>query len=563
MIIFFKRGLVIWSLILLLAAFLRLSGLDLNPVGITHDDELHEIINAKSLALTGSNLPGVVTGILTQNPHCIWGDCIYGELESYLLIPWMLIFPLNLVLSKLPFVLGSIILVLATGKLFENLSKNPHIGMLVGLFIAINPWAVYFGRTAYPQMVSHLFYILSAYFFTRTKSVKSNLIWGSLFSFAASLFYFGGKPILPLIILWGFVYNLYRFKFHNVKFSMLFMLIISTVIGGYFLILSNSYAGIRLEEVKTDNPALRIERFLGFFSPISLFLTGQKDTDNYYLSNHGYYYLVDLPFLIFGAVAISANLPNALFILALIAIAVLPTAFKTSETSIYSLRAALAYPLLSGVIGWGCWIKISSLKKTYLSRIFLALVIIIYTLSLIYFLAIYWYRLPKSQATRWFFHERVLTNYITRLQNKTDRKIVVLTARADGIFNTFVFYSGVYNNKTAALDINSRYLSGNFEIKGAKFVDNCQKITKEDLDSSVILIDQVNPLNCPLDQKNTPKIANPKDAGGIFNIVNESLCLKFPKNRYPQPKNIFAFKVEGLTDEDFCKNWITNPESSL
>lgn len=578
--VFLKRVVLIWSAILLLALFLRLYGLDLNPVGITHDDELHEIINAKSLALTGSNVPGVVTGILTQKPYCIWGDCIYGELESYVLIPWMLIFPLDLVLSKLPFVFGAVVLVFTTGKLFENLSKNATIGMIVGFVVAINPWSVYFGRTAYPHLVSYLFYILGLYFFTRHKSSKSNLILGSLFSFFASLFYFGGKPILPLIILWGIAYNLYQFKLRHFKFTLLLGLIVSLVIGGYFLTLFSSYAGTRLAETEisqqgnikslVDQQSLRIERYLSFFSPVSLFLKGQTATDNAYISNHGYYFLVDLPFLLFGIMAISANFTNALFILLLISISVVPVALKTSETSIYSLRAALAYPLLSGIIGWGCyfcWGKISILQRRYklarrfpVARIFLAAVIVAYVLSLTYFLVIYWYRIPRDQSTRWFFHERVLASYITRVQNKNDKKIIVVTARPDGIFNTYVFYSGIYNSYNAIKRVNNSYLSGNFGYNKTRFLSNCSQITKQDLANNIILIDQINPVKCEIDQKNTPKIANPKDAGGIFNIVNESLCSNYPKNRYPYPASIYDFKVENMTDETFCKMWITNPD---
>lgn len=560
----FRSPRYLWIIIILLALFLRLYGLDLNPVGITHDDELHEIINAKSIAITGSNIPGVVTGIFSQNPHCVWGDCVYGELESYILIPWMLIFPLSLVLSKIPFVIGSVVLVFATGKLFENLSKNIKIGLIVGLLVAINPWAIYFGRTAYPQLVSHLLYILGLYFFTRHKSHKSNLILGIIFSFSASLFYFGAKPILPLIILWGFVYNLNQFKLRYFKFSLLFALIVALIIGGYFLILSNSFAGIRLKEIEPTTLNLRVERFLGFFSPTSLFLMGQKDTDNSYISNHGYYYLVDMLFLIFGIISISKNLQNALFILSLIAISVIPAALKTTETSIYSLRAALAYPLLSGIIGWGCyfcWSKIS--KKFFVAKIFLALVIIIYILSLAYFLVIYWSRIPKDQSTRWFFHERVLTNYITRVQSKNDKDIIVVTARPDGIFNSYVFYSGIYNNRNSIKEINNRYLLQNFEYKGAKFIDDCQKITKEELENSVIFIDQINQGKCGIDQKNIPKIANPKDAGGIYNIINDSLCSNYTKNRYPDPRSIYDFNVENLTNEGFCKMWITNPDQPI
>jgi hypothetical protein len=557
----FKKKILIWSLILSLALTLRLYGLDLNPVGITHDDELREIINAKSLAITGINLPGTIAGVLTQKGHCIVGDCVYGELESYFLIPWMKIFPLDLVLSKIPFVLGSVLLVFVTGKLFENLFKNTTVGIIVGLIVAINPWAIYFGRTAYPQLVSHLFYILGLYFFTRHKSYKSNLILGGLFSFFASLFYFGAKPILPLVILWGIAYNLSQFKTYTLKFIFLFVLVTFFAVSGYFFILSHSDAGIRLKEIETTNPNTRIERFLGFFSPMSLFLVGQKDSDNSYISNHGFYYLADLPFLAFGIIVISRSLPNTLFIFILLAISVMPAALKTSETSNYSLRAALAYPILSGIIGAGhifFWSKIS--KKFFISKIFLTLVIIVYSLSLTYFLAIYWYRIPRIQATRWFFHERVLTNYITRLQNKNSKRILVLTARPDGIFNTFAFYSGVYNSKNTINMINSGYLSSNFEYRGVRFIDDCHQTKKEDLANSVILVDQINPVYCGLDQKDTPKIANPRDAGGIFNIVNEFLCSNYPKQRYPDPKSIYDFNIENLTDEAFCRIWITNPD---
>lgn len=561
---------LIWIIILFLALSLRLYGLDLNPIGITHDDELHEIINSKSLAITGFSVPGVVTGILTQNGHCIVGDCVYGELESYILIPWMLIFPLGLVLSKIPFVIGSVLLVFATGKLFENLSKNTIIGMIVGLSIAINPWAIYFGRTAYPQLISHLFYILGLYFFTRHKSYKSNLILGSLFSVSASLFYFGAKPILPLIILWGIIYNLYQFKLRNFNFTFLFILVVTLIISGYFFKLSTSYAGIRLKEIEAVNISLRVERFLNFFSPESLFLKGEIAADNSYISNHGYFYLIDLPFLIIGIIVISLNLPNALFILMLIAISVLPVALKTTETSIYSLRAALAYPLLCGVIGWGCyfcWSKIICFKQRYITKIFLSLIIIFYVLSLTYFLVVYWYRIPRDQSTRWFFHERVLTNYITRIQRNNneqsflpDKKITVVTARPDGIFNTYVFYSGIYNNKNSVEKINNGYLLQNFEYKEVRFIDDCQKISKQELENSTILIDQVNRGKCEINQKNTPKIANPKDAGGIFNIINESFCSNYPKNRYPKPGSIYDYNIENLTDEAFCKIWITNPD---
>lgn len=560
---FFTKDVLIWGVILLLALFLRLYGLDLNPVGITHDEELKQIINAKSLAVTSSSVPGIAAGIFTQNPHCIWGDCVYGELESYILIPWMWIFPLGLVLSKIPFVFGSILLVLATGKLFENFSKKAAVGMIVGLFVAINPWAIYFGRTAYTQFISILAYILGAYFFTRPNHHKSNLILGSLLSFVASLFYFGAKPILPLIIIWGISYNLLRFKIQNFKFIVLFILLLSVIIGGYFIILSNSYAGIRFREVENVGLSLRFEKFIGFFSPTSLFLSGQRVSDDAYISGFGFYYLIDVLFLFFGLIAIFKNFNNALFIILIVIISVLPSAFKTSEANLYSVRAGLAYPLISGIIGWGCYYffnKISIVRRKYIFKSFLAMTTGVYFLFLAYFLILYWYKLPRIQVGHWFFHERVLANYVTRVQSKNDKKIIVITARPDEIFNTYVFYGGIYNNKNSIKEINNLYLLQNFEYKGVKFINDCQKITKQELANSVIFIDQINPGKCEINQKNTPKITDPKDAGGIFNIINESLCSNYPQERYPNPRSIYDFKVENLSNEAFCKMWITNPD---
>lgn len=563
----------IWCVILFLALLFRLFGLDLNPVGLSHDDELHDLINAKSLAITGTNVPGVVAGILTQNGHCLAGDCIYGELESYALVPWMRIFPLDIVLSKIPFVLASVGLVWAIGKLFENLSKNTTIGKLAGLLMAINPWAIYYGRTAYSYTFTFLFFVLAGYFFTRYRSYKSNLILGGLSSFWASLFYFGAKPIMPLIVLWGVVYNLYQAKFRHLKFTLLFSLVATAITGGYFWILANSLAGKRFMELGVANISIkeRIAAYLGFFSPISLFLTGQKASDNYFMSNQGYFYLIEFLFLILGIIAILASRGKARFVFVLVGIAVIPAAVKTSEASIYSLRSGLAYPLISGIIGWGYYYaahRISRIeyqyklaKNFFVSKFFLAIIGILYSLSIAYFLFLYWHRLPIEQGTRWFFHERVLASYITRVRSHSDKNVLVITSRPDGIFNSFVFFGGFYNNEQTIKDVNDSYLSGSFEYNGAKFTNNCNEITKQTLNNTVIFFDQVNKVACGLDQKNTPKIANPKDAGGMFNILNESLCPKYPIKRYPMPKSVYDFKLENLTDEAFCRMWITNPDN--
>lgn len=577
---------LIWAIILLLALLLRIYGLDLNPVGLSHDDELHEILNAKSLALTGSHKPGTVAGIFTQNDQCL-GNCVYGELGSYILIPWMWIFPLSLFWSKIPFVLASVGIVFLMGKLFENLSNNSKIGLLAGLAVAINPWAIHFGRTAYLTTFSYLFFILGTYFFTRKKEFKSNLILGFFFAIIGSMFYFGTKPILPLIILWGITYNSVSLKLRNIKFTMGLLFIICLLGGLYLFVLSDSYAGNRLREISTSpvsikqnvdtqrqislnipivrdlvinkyftDANIRLEKYLGFFSPTFLFLKSVGDTDIYYDSNHGYFYLIDAFFLIFGIMALSGHLRAGIFVLSLILLSVSPALIKTTGDTLYAHRTALAYPLISGVIAWGIYYFINKLHR--FKRIFIILIFSCYILSLGNFLIMSWYRTPIEKAIGWYHHKRILANYITRLKQKSDKATIVVTAQPSDTFNVYVFFSGLYNDKDNIFEINKIYGSRDYEYKGIKFINNCKDVTKKDLNESVIFIEQT--AECTINQQDTAKIANPKDGGGMYNIINETLCSGISLHRYPYPRSIYEFKVEALNDENFCRTWITNPD---
>ncbi|MEK7550224.1 MAG: hypothetical protein AAB535_00350 [Patescibacteria group bacterium] len=575
-----------WILVLALAFLLRTIGIHLNPVGLSHDDELNELINAKSLAIAGVHAPGHVAGVFTPNDECP-GNCIHGELGPFILIPWMRIFPLDIFWSKIPFIAVASLIVFSTGKLFENLSKNRAIGLFVGTLVAINPWAIHFGRTAYFTTFSYAFYLLAAYFFTRKKSYRANLFYGALLSIIASLFYFGTKPILPLIIIWGICYNLFQFKKHYLKFTALIISLTLIAIVTYSIILSNSFAGRRIGEINIENTAtivnqqrrvsleiplvrdlfinkyivhvgIRIEKFIGFFSPTFLYVKSEGSTDLYYDSNHAYNYLADFAFLIFGVMALATSFPTAIFVLSLLLISVVPAAIKITGDTIYTLRAGLAYPILTGVSGWGIYylfIKFSGWSR----KIVIFVIILIYTVSLSYFLTMYWYRTPFDKSMGWYFHKRAVANYITRIREKSDKKIIVVTAQPADTFNEYVFFGDLYNTKADILDVNKVYDSQKYEYKNTKFVNNCDELTqKEIISGSIIFIEQG--VDCLINQKGTAKIANPRDGGGIYDIVNENLCAGYPKARFPYPRKISDFSIERLSDSEFCKLWITNPD---
>lgn len=154
--------------VVIIALVFRLWGLGLNPVGLAHD-EIHDIINAKSIAMTGEGAPGTVAGILTRDGYCN-GNCVFGELGTLILIPWMAITPMTIFWVKMPFMTASILIVYWVGKLMENLTKKRQIGILAGLLVAVSPWAILFGRTAYENLFAFALFFGSLYFLDKKGS---------------------------------------------------------------------------------------------------------------------------------------------------------------------------------------------------------------------------------------------------------------------------------------------------------------------------------------------------------------------------------------------------------
>ena len=108
-------------LVLLIALLLRFWRLDLNPVGLVHD-EIHQLVNAKSIVLTGEGAAGTGAGVFQNEPYCD-GNCVFGDLPTYLLVPFAF-FKTSFPWSKIPLILASVLMIFWFIKLFENLTKN-------------------------------------------------------------------------------------------------------------------------------------------------------------------------------------------------------------------------------------------------------------------------------------------------------------------------------------------------------------------------------------------------------------------------------------------------------
>lgn len=569
-------------LVLLLALILRFWRLDLNPVGLVYD-EIHQLVNAKSLALTGTGASGTGAGIFQNQPYCD-GNCIFGDLPSFLLVPFAF-FKTSFPLLKIPLILASVLMIFWFIKLFENLTKNKWIGIMAGLIIAINPWAINFGRTAYENVFAFMFYAWSFYLLTKETFKFKNQIAAIFLGFMASMCYFGAKPIFVPLMLVALGYGFWMER-KNLKKYLILGLVTIVLMGGYMLVLKNSYAGARLGEtslitgeiitqvekerkISLQIPIFRqvfinkytvlakilLKRYFGGLAPNYLFNEGEVGFDHFIITNHPFMYLADLPIIILGFYSLATiSMPAVLLVTAIIF--VLPiTSILTTFGATYALRNGLIYPILASMAGLGIYFLINKIKNKKGKFLVAIILLVIYLISLTNFLVMYWYRNPFEKNAGWNFFERQAIRYtvLTR-EIKKEVKIEIIMPDQVGMIYEYAVFSGKINDKNFILEMNETIKNKTYEIDGIKFLKDCPKTIEGD---KFYLI--TSSMACIANEGGLVRISEIRDSAPRWIIPNDIVCneIKLPESSYP--RKIEEFKIENMDRETFCKTWVSQP----
>ncbi len=576
-----KNKVFFW-LVVVLAIVLRIWGLDLNPVGLVHD-EIHQLVNAKSIALTGNSAAGTGAGIFQNQPYCD-GNCVFGELPTFLLVPFAFfktVFPW----LKIPLILASILMLFGFVKFFENITKNKNIALLVGLMIAINPWAINFGRTAYENIFAFMFYIWSFYFLTKEKFKFKDQLWGIILGFMASMCYFGAKPIFVPLILVFLGYGWWQEKRKKVKKYLLLSVFTVMLMIGYGLILKNSFAGLRMNETKLMNneiisevneerrmslniPIFRdifvnkyivlgkilLKKYFAGLAPNYLFNEGEMGYDHFMIAGHPFMYLIDLPMILLGFWGMSLISLPALILVILIVFIIPITPMISNYATTYALRSGLLYPLLASMAGVGVYFLVKKLKGKW--KILIGVILgLIYLISLINFEVMYWYRNPFEKSAGWVFFERQAIKYIELVKKEYPKiNIEVMTSDPVDVIYEYAIFSGRINSKDFIEEMNKTIKSREYIIDGIKFSKTCPG----KIDKNTVYLFGSN-LDCVKEPNNLTRIAEVRDAGTRWAIPNDVLCEGVELRQYPYPRRIEDFKIENMEREIFCRTWISKP----
>lgn len=566
-------------IILLVGFLLRFISLTEVPPGIAND-EANIILNAISFSQTGENIPGVVTGVI-GNPTGDYRTGIHSEISSYLLIPSILIFGSNWPLIKMPFIILSLGTILLSYLLAKKLT-NTNIALLVALLSAINPWSIMFGRLAYESIISCFFYLLALYLVIYLKGWK--ILYSLPFFLMGFASYFSAKTLFLPLTLFCIPVTKLLYPNKSLKPVIVLNLLAFVFLAIYSPILYKNPAGIRFNELKNaqiqntvnlkrtasiDYPLknifenkyseelrIRLRAYIGGLSPGFLFIDGEVwGIPSISLPDHGPMYLIDSLLILLGIIYLAKIYPKALFfLLGLVPISLIPN-FLNLQGTTYMIRTVLLFPILIILSACGIYYLLQNpAKNRMFTTLSIALVTFIYLYLFGNFVFQYYSRMPVDRSEAWFFHQRLLSQYINlSSQTKENPKIIISTPEPKNTFYKLLLFTNVYKNPSQIRAINQNLKNKEYQFNQVTVTEKCP-----DMDTNkqaVIFYDLAMP-KCVYQKGDS--ISSIRDGGTNYFIVNDRLCANFSKQHYPLVKNLRDLDITGLSKEEFCNKFIVN-----
>lgn len=190
-----KTRYILLALIILVAAFLRLY--QLGAVPLSPDwDEVALGYNGYSILHTGKDEYGKVFPVVLQS-----FDDYKPALYTYLTIPPIAVFGLNVFATRLPSAIFGIMTVLAVYFLVKELFDDDYLALLSALLLAISPWHLQFSRTAFETNVGLAFNVFTALFFIKGLKKPWLLSLAALCSALSIYAYQSEKVFTPLLVI--------------------------------------------------------------------------------------------------------------------------------------------------------------------------------------------------------------------------------------------------------------------------------------------------------------------------------------------------------------------------
>lgn len=453
---------LILFLIIALGVLLRFYGLGQYPISLDWD-EASLGYNAYSILKTGKDEYGNLLPLQFRS----FGD-YKPPLYVYLITPFIPFLGLSELAVRLPSaLLGSLsifFVFLLVKDLFINLSKK--YCLLITFLFAVSPWHIQFSRVAFEANVGLFWFILGTYLFINI-SKNRYLLFLSATSFVLSVYtYHSLRLVVPLFVLGlSLIYKSALLK--NLKITILSVILGLLLLTPLFFLIKEGVQA-RFTSVTSITPEsltksieqmeFDIERgdflgklmhnrriiyvmsvikgYLNHWDLSFLFVSGDGP-DRHHAPDMGMLYFIELPFVLIGifSLVFSKSNPPAGGKVLLWWFIIAPSASALTTGTPHAVRALLFLPTYQVFTGIGIKKIIDFVK---IKPIFL---VVIYTISIYYYLDMYYIHGSIEQAKSWQYGYKQAVYEVAKIKDNYDK--IIVSYVYDQPYVYFLFYEKI------------------------------------------------------------------------------------------------------------------------
>ncbi len=464
-----SKSKIILLLIILVASFLRLWKISVNPVSL-FGDELDLGYQAYSILQTGRDYQG---NFMPLHFHSLaeWRTPLY----LYASVPTVAIFGITPFGVRLPAAIFGILGILVMFLFVKEITKNENLGLISAAILATNPWHLQYSRAGFEVTLLLLLLLTGLWLFFKSLS-SGKWLWLSVICFTLTPWvYSTAKLFTPLLMIFlGILYkkeilNLERKKIIYTIISGLVVgipIAISTVFGGgaqrfsYISVFSDPTIEPEVGVVRQIDAQARGEKGVGLkptildrvihnkftfvgnviiknylqpFSTEFLFIKG--DPDPRQSVGIGEFYRIEIVPLLVGIVFFFTLFKDKrikFLVLFWLTVGVIP-AILTRDGGNHATRLILILPPIAFLISYGLYESFKQLPKrlkvvssfAYLSILFL---------SFFLYLHEYYIHYPTSSERWWHYGWTPAVREIKSIDKDYDRVIISMTGEPAWIF---------------------------------------------------------------------------------------------------------------------------------
>jgi 4-amino-4-deoxy-L-arabinose transferase-like glycosyltransferase len=463
-----KSKIFLLIIIFLIALSLRLFKVVDIPNGFNQDESAIGY-NAYSILQTGKDEHGKTFPLYFKS----FGDQKL-PVYIYLTAASEKIFGVNEFAVRFPSALLGSLTVVMVVLLLQAVKINTSLAYLVGIFLMINPWHLFFSRAAFEDNVALSFAVFGVWmFFEAIKSKKVFYFFLSLLGFALSLYSYNVTRLLAPALLTGLI----LFHWHTIRqfskktfiiLGLFLVLLLSPFLITFFspagaasahgaLITSTDIQAKSLEMRSYMVPSANvigavffnkyvfttwqyIENIIGSLSVNFFFISGSPHGSQG-IGNMGTFYLLEFPLILLGIIMIFRDKMKKLYYFlfwAAISILVL----SLSKEVPHATRGYFLVIPVEVFAAVGAIALIKNIQKIRVSVIRILVIIGVVGLcfyNVVYYFSSYYFRFPLLYASGWRQQDKALAEYIYEHENQYER--IIFDNKAGFMYTSLLFFT--------------------------------------------------------------------------------------------------------------------------